>query len=287
MSALIVMARAPFAGRSKTRLCPPCTPEQAADLAKAALEDTLEAVTATRAARRVLALEGAPGGWIPEGFEVIDQRGNGLGRRLAAAFADVGAPALAIGMDTPQLTPGMLNWALDALLSPGVDSVLGPAEDGGYWAIGLRAADARVFEGVPMSTAHTCEAQLKALDRLGLVTSILPRLRDVDYFEDARAVSKRCAGSRFERAFQCVLTTAYPTRAPHQDELGLPGVSEWKAGERFGDNQPLSHRAENGAHDAREPGEEGVSRTRLTDAVGRDDSPRQETVENFDDQSGV
>jgi rSAM/selenodomain-associated transferase 1 len=206
------MARTPLPGGSKTRLCPPCTLEQAAALAEAALGDTLEAVVATRAARRVLALEGLPGGWIPDGFDVIPQRGEGLGERLAAAFADTGAPALAIGMDTPQVTPGILNGALDTLSSSGIDSVVGPAEDGGYWAIGLREADSRIFDGVPMSTAATCEAQIKRLNRLGLTTSMLPHLRDVDYFEDARAVSARCAGSRFEQAFQQVLATGLSLR---------------------------------------------------------------------------
>jgi glycosyltransferase A (GT-A) superfamily protein (DUF2064 family) len=81
----------------------------------------------------VLVLDGEPGPWIPEGFDVVAQRGEGLGERLAAAFADVGTPALLIGMDTPQVTPELLEAGLAAI--GGAPAVLGGARDGGYWAI--------------------------------------------------------------------------------------------------------------------------------------------------------
>src|SRR5688500_4457952 len=100
-AALIVIAKEPVPGRVKTRLCPPCTPEQAARLARAALEDTLAACGDTvGAGRRVLALDGEPGGWLPRGWDVVAQRGAGLAERLAHAFADVGGPAFLLGMDT-------------------------------------------------------------------------------------------------------------------------------------------------------------------------------------------
>src|SRR4029453_10639579 len=85
---LIVIAKAPVPGRVKTRLCPPCTPAQAAALAEASLRDTLAAAARCGASRRVVALDGAPGSWLPDGFEVIPQRGSGLAERLSAAFAD-------------------------------------------------------------------------------------------------------------------------------------------------------------------------------------------------------
>ena len=97
MTALLVIAKAPVAGRVKTRLTPPCSPADAAGLAAAALADTLAAVARSRrAARRVLVLDGEPGPWIPRGFDVLPQRGDGLAARLAAAFCDVGGPALLI-----------------------------------------------------------------------------------------------------------------------------------------------------------------------------------------------
>lgn len=199
-AALIVIAKAPVAGRVKTRLCPPCSHEEAALLAEAALADTLAAVAATDARRRVCVLDGEPGSWLPPGIEVLPQRGEGLAARLAAAFDDVAEPALLVGMDTPQLTPALLADGLAALDAPGVDAALGPAPDGGYWAIGLRRADRRLFAGVPMSVPHTGAAQYARLVEAGLGVAMLPELRDVDTIDDARAVARLTPpGARFRR----------------------------------------------------------------------------------------
>src|SRR3954464_13106957 len=193
--ALLVIAKEPVPGRVKTRLTPPCTPEQAARLARAAIEDTLAAALAAGGdTRRVLVLDGEPGPWIPPGFEVVAQRGRGLAARLAAAFEDAGGPAFLIGMDTPQVTPTLLEAALDALARH--DAVLGAAPDGGYWGIGLRRADARVFEGVPMSEDRTGAVQRARLAALGLATATLPPLRDIDTIEDARAAADDVPGGR-------------------------------------------------------------------------------------------
>ena len=192
---LIVIAKAPVAGRSKTRLCPPCTPEQAAALARAALEDTLAAVLATPARRRVLVLEGEPGAWLPAGFEVLPQRGDGLEERLAAAFEDVGEPAFLVGMDTPQLTQAHLLAGLQALaVAP---AALGLADDGGYWSIGLRTPDRAVFTGVAMSMDTTGERQRERLVALGLDVVDLPPLLDVDTIDDARIVAALAPRTRF------------------------------------------------------------------------------------------
>ena len=192
-----MIAKAPVAGRSKTRLTPPCTPHQAAVLAEAALADTLAAVAATPGERHVVVLEGEPGAWLPPGFEVIAQRGHGLGERLAAAFSDVGCPALVVGMDTPQVTPARLAQALAELRD--ADAVIGGAPDGGYWAIGLQRADDAVFAGVQMSEPSTCDVQRERLRELGLQTRELPRLRDVDDIADAYAVAACAPATRFAR----------------------------------------------------------------------------------------
>jgi rSAM/selenodomain-associated transferase 1 len=193
---LIVIAKAPVAGRVKTRLTPPCTPVQAALVARAALEDTLDAsLRARRPTRRVLALDGAPGAWLPEGFEVIGQRGDGLAERLANAFADVGEAAFLVGMDTPQLTPALLDEGLEAVTDG--DSAFGAALDGGYWGIGLRTPDPAVFAGVPMSSARTGAVQRAKLTLLGLHPHVLPPLLDVDTIADARAVAEAAPSTRF------------------------------------------------------------------------------------------
>ncbi len=198
MTAIIVIAKAPVAGRSKTRLCPPCDPAEAATIAEAALADTLHAVAGASVARRVLVLDGAAGDWLPGGFEVVAQGAGGLARRLADAFCAVGEPALLIGMDTPQVTPRLLDRSA-GLLARG-DAVLGRACDGGYWAIGLRRPDPRVFANVPMSSPVTARRQMRRLTDLGLRPVELPVLRDVDRFDDARAVAASVPGSRFARA---------------------------------------------------------------------------------------
>ncbi|WP_199223971.1 TIGR04282 family arsenosugar biosynthesis glycosyltransferase [Paraconexibacter algicola] len=200
---LIVIAKAPRAGVSKTRLCPPCTPAQAAALAEAALRDTLHAVLATPADRRVVVLDGTPGPWLPDGFEVLPQRGDGLDERLAAAFADVGGPAFLVGMDTPQLTPPDLEHGMDATARHG--AAIGGAPDGGYWAIGLRDPDPRVFAGVPMSAADTGARQRAQLSALGLPYAELPALRDVDHFDDAVAVAHEAPDTRFAAAVRSLV----------------------------------------------------------------------------------
>jgi hypothetical protein len=202
---VIVLAKAPVPGRVKTRLCPPCDPEQAAALAEAALVDTLRSVAATRCERRVLVLDGAPGPWLPAGFEVLPQRGYRLDERLAHAFTDTGTGGVLIGMDTPQVTPARLTGALRALGAPGVGAVLGPSVDGGWWALGLRAPDPGVFLGVAMSTPHTGDAQRARLHELRLCTAALPTLRDVDDFDDALAVARTAPGSRFAATLRSML----------------------------------------------------------------------------------
>jgi rSAM/selenodomain-associated transferase 1 len=199
-AALLVIAKAPVAGRSKTRLTPPFTPEQAAALAEAALADTLAAVRAVPDCRRVLVLEGEPGEWLADGFEIVPQRTGGLDERLAGAFAATDGPALLVGMDTPQLSRALLEEGLAALARPEVDAVIGDAEDGGYWAIGLTLPDARVFRGVPMSADDTGAAQRARLEELGLRTVELPPLLDVDTVADALSVAAAAPESRFARA---------------------------------------------------------------------------------------
>lgn len=204
MNTIVVMAKEPRPGRCKTRLCPPATPAQAAALAEAALADTLAAVAEAPADRRVLILDGRPGRWLPPGFAVIPQRGGGLDERLAAALADVARPgvedpALLIGMDTPQVSPALLGGALARLASPGVDAVLGPAADGGWWALGLRRPDPAATLGVPMSTPGTCAAQRRRLEALGLRVADLVELRDVDAIDDAVAVAGEAPAGRFAR----------------------------------------------------------------------------------------
>lgn len=199
MSILIVLAKAPVAGRVKTRLCPPLTGEQAADIALAALNDTLRAVAEVAVDHRILVLDGEPGDWVPEGFVVLPQKSGLLDQRLIDAFADVfdhvgsakagnpGEPCVLIAMDTPQVHPRQLSDALAHLAD--ADSVIGMAGDGGFWLIGLNRADPEVFRGIPMSADFTGAAQLARLESLGHRVATLPTLRDIDTFADLDCVA--------------------------------------------------------------------------------------------------
>ena len=205
---LLIIAKQPVPGKVKTRLVPPCTYEQAATLAAAALADTLHTLLLVPARRRVLVLDGQPGPWLPPGFEIVPQRGGLLDERLAWAFAAVRGPALLVGMDTPQVTPDLLTVDWDA-----ADAVFGPAADGGFWALGLRAPDPDLLLGVPMSTARTGAIQRARLVGAGLRVVDLPQLRDVDTAADALAVAHEAPQSRFAARAQELATAL--SRADH------------------------------------------------------------------------
>jgi glycosyltransferase A (GT-A) superfamily protein (DUF2064 family) len=201
---LLVLAKAPRPGYSKTRLAPLFGERGAAVLAAAALADTLDAVAAAPAARRVLVLDGVLAGAgplavrLPRGVEVAAQTGGSHAARIAAAFELADGPALLVGMDTPQVTPADLT--LDGLGDGGAEAALGPAEDGGWWAMLLprpRQQARLVLGGVPMSTARTGELQHRALEAAGLRVRPLPRLRDVDEPADALAVAALAPQTRF------------------------------------------------------------------------------------------
>jgi hypothetical protein len=229
---LLVMAKRPVAGRVKTRLCPPFSFAEAAELATAAIADTVAAALAAvpLAARRgfalepVLVLDGQPHEWLPRlladaiegpvGLRVVAQRGEGLDCRLAAAFEDATQhlPAVLIGMDTPQVTPSILVDAIMTLADPGCDAVLGHADDGGWWLLGLRRANAALLQGVPMSTPTTGIAQQERLSASGLRVELVRGLRDVDTAEDAELVAAQAPGSRFADSFRRLRPVPATTR---------------------------------------------------------------------------
>lgn len=104
-------------------------------------------------------------------------------------------------MDTPQASTALLSRCADRLTEPGVDAVLGPANDGGWWVLGLRdPLAAAALHGVPMSTAETGDRTLDALRAAGLRVVLAEPLTDVDTAAEAVAVAAQVPGSRFARA---------------------------------------------------------------------------------------
>jgi glycosyltransferase A (GT-A) superfamily protein (DUF2064 family) len=201
------MAKEPIPGRVKTRLCPPCTPAEAAHIAEAALVDTLQAVVDCTADRRVLAIVGRPGAWLPAGFDVIDQHGADFAARLANAWSEAGGPGFQIGMDTPQITPALLDAALDQLAA-GQSAVLGRALDGGWWGVGFQEPPVGAFDGVTMSRSDTADQQVARLESLGMSVHEVAPLRDVDTWEDALAVAAEVPDARFGAAVTSVASSS-------------------------------------------------------------------------------
>jgi glycosyltransferase A (GT-A) superfamily protein (DUF2064 family) len=205
---IVVIAKAPRVGFVKTRLCPPFTLEQAAELAAASLADTLDTVSDAVAAGVVSAafvvLDGDPAVVaIPPNCTVLAQAEGPFDRRLARAFDDVygiaPAPIVLIGMDTPQLTVGDLAAACGALTRDGVDAVIGLATDGGFWALGLCVPHDQLLLGIPMSTPFTGGAQVERLGAHGLSVVTLSEMCDADDASSARAVASAAPDGRFAR----------------------------------------------------------------------------------------
>jgi glycosyltransferase A (GT-A) superfamily protein (DUF2064 family) len=209
---LLVVAKAPEPGRAKTRLAATVGDRVAADIAAAALLDTLDAVAAAAVAARVVALTGdldAAAGATEirrrlESFTVLPQRGDGFADRLVNAHADSAAsageyPVLQIGMDTPQVTADLLAGCARRLLD--APAVLGMACDGGWWVLGVRtSAMAGCLRTVPMSQPDTGELTLKALHDNGIDVIPVQPLADFDVVEDIAAVREACGpASRFAR----------------------------------------------------------------------------------------
>lgn len=207
----LVVAKAPVPGEVKTRLGVDVGDEAAARLAGAALLDTLDAMEAVfDGGHRHVALTGdlsraADGHEIERrlrAWVVHEQRGDGLGERLARAHADVGATGpggvVQVGMDTPQVVPRQLAEVVAGLEDH--TAVLGPAEDGGWWVLALADPSfARVLPGVPMSTDRTCVATEAALVGEGLRVAHAAVLCDVDTVAEAEAVATDAPRTRFAR----------------------------------------------------------------------------------------
>ena len=198
-TALLVFAKVPEPGRVKTRLVPQLTPQQAAEIHRACLEDTVRAAGAVPGARPWLMV--APSKEPPQrlsaalnlgrGWRVEPQRGRHLGERLQHAFAqrfrEGASKVLVVGTDTPWMGRERLARAIAWL--DRAPAVLGPCDDGGYYLAGARRLVPQIFRGIPWGTSRVLEATLRALELAGAKYLLLPRDFDLDRPEDlGRAV---------------------------------------------------------------------------------------------------
>jgi uncharacterized protein len=214
--AIVLFARVPRAGRVKTRLVPPLTPEQALALHVALVVQAAGVVR--RAARRAAAAPciawsarytppargpAAPIGAAVSGFAARPQRGGDLGTRMRAAIRGLlargHAGVVVVGSDAPLARVTDLTRAA-RVLAGGAPVVIGPATDGGYWLIGLDADRPDLFAGIPWGTARVLAATRARLARAGLRAVVLPRARDVDRPADLGWLRSALAGTRGRRA---------------------------------------------------------------------------------------
>jgi uncharacterized protein len=179
--AVAIMAKAPWPGAVKTRLCPPLLAAEAAELYRCFLLDKISAVQALVGARPVVA-------FTPDEAQAE--------YATLASLLEAGHPgAIAVDSDTPTLPREFLQQAIDCLSRPGPDVVLGPTDDGGYYLIGVRAAHRALFDGVPWSTSAVLEITLRQAAAAGLQTVCMPAWFDVDTPDDLRRLETVLDGS--------------------------------------------------------------------------------------------
>lgn len=218
--AVAVIAKECLPGRVKTRLSPPLTPQRAAALAQLSLSRTLETVRQLPVRNRLLVMDGTPAVADAENFTVIPQSSGGLDERLASICDAATGPVLIIGMDTPQFSiddvaPLLQDWSTQPAPH---DAWMGPATDGGFWAIALRHPAGELIRGVPMSTETTGASQLARLIAAGLSVGILPELRDMDHFSDALKIAAEIPESGFAHAVsEAALEARHPAATAGAD----------------------------------------------------------------------
>ncbi|ACL17729.1 TIGR04282 family arsenosugar biosynthesis glycosyltransferase [Methanosphaerula palustris] len=187
---IAVMAKEPVPGRVKTRLCPPLSHQEAADLYGAFLADTLSLV-AKMSATGFIAYDPDRAGpffrdLAPGGMMCISQGTGDLGTRLARVskklFSSGLQRVLIVASDAPGMNPEHLSLAFNYLEH--ADLVLGPGDDGGYYLIGTRFHAPALFSGIPWSTTEVLATTLKMADREGMTTALLPSCPDIDTMQD-------------------------------------------------------------------------------------------------------
>jgi uncharacterized protein len=204
--ALGLMCKAPVEGLCKTRLCPPLTMAEAAEMSRRFIADVAAVIAdaAPAAGARGVAVYSPAGaeavfaGLLPDGFATLGQRGDDLGERLLHATADLlvdgcGGVCL-INADSPTLPASLLRRTVEALRRPGDRIVLGPAVDGGYYLVGMKRLHAELFEGIAWSTGQVLAQTLGRAADLGLPTTLLPVWYDVDDLASLRLLMHELFG---------------------------------------------------------------------------------------------
>jgi uncharacterized protein len=215
-NALAVMAKAPIAGEVKSRLVPPFTQEQAAELYRALLLDQLEHLSGLTVAELYLVY--APGSaaplmkqLAPPNFRCLAQRGGDLGERMSAAFIDLWqlghCRVVLIGSDLPALPLTIMETAFDLLAASAGQVILGPSRDGGYYLVGMNQPTPEMFQNMTWSHDQVLAQTTDKLGELGIQPALLPEWFDIDSFEDLKqlkALSEPTARSAVKRTLSYI-----------------------------------------------------------------------------------
>jgi uncharacterized protein len=219
LTALGIMTKAPRAGEVKTRLTPPLTPEEAAELNVCFLRDLARSIS--QASERSRAYGGgiytppsagdAYQGILPADFFLIPQRGQTFGERLLFATQDLfkagfGSVCL-INSDSPTVPPSSFVEAADELAKPGDRIVLGPADDGGYYLIGFKKVHRRVFEEIDWSTKRVLEQTRQRAAEIRVKVHELPSGFDVDDRETLVRLCEELLGGAMRPAANVAIET--------------------------------------------------------------------------------
>jgi uncharacterized protein len=192
-NALVILTKVPQPGRSKTRLVPPLSYDEAADLARALLVDQLENLAKFDGARLFIAFtpEKAGGffaGFMARGFTCFAQQGHSLGERMSHAFGHLFANAfqntILIGSDLPALPLTLFDQAYALLDKSAADVVLGPSADGGYYLVGMNRMNTTIFDGIGWSRHDVLAQTIHKLAGVGLKHELLPESYDIDTADD-------------------------------------------------------------------------------------------------------
>jgi hypothetical protein len=245
--ALGLMCKAPVEGACKTRLCPPLTVAEAAELSRRFIGDVAQAIAdvAPASGARAVAVHTPAGdeapfaGLLPDGFAMLGQRGGDLGERLLHAAADLLADGCdgvcLINSDSPTLAPSLLRRTIEALRPPGDRIVLGPALDGGYYLVAVKRPHAALFQGIAWSTSQVLAQTLSRAADLRLSVTLLPLWYDVDDLGALRLLMHELLGGGSPLAVDGIRgSPAHRSRqylqallqAPDVDRFGLPGIAQ-------------------------------------------------------------
>lgn len=196
-NALAVLAKAPIPGTVKTRLVPPLTLEQAAELAKALLIDQLEHLSGMRGAEPYLAFSPASAGaamerLAPRGLHMFPQQGEDLGARMANCLEELWQRGhrnlVLIGGDLPPVPLVRFDRAFEFLAGERHRVILGPSRDGGYYFIGMNRATPEIFSGMTWSHDRVLAETMQRLEHLSIECSLLPEWLDIDSAVDLAAL---------------------------------------------------------------------------------------------------